>query len=85
MDKKNRRNQRLSVGMTSNYYRGSLREIWLGKRQAGLIVHSDRASQYCGHDFQNALKGYEMKAARVTVGIRAYREPMWPPEGGTPA
>lgn len=28
--------------------------------EPGLIVHSDRGSQYCGHDFQNALKGYKM-------------------------
>lgn len=49
------------------------------KPQPGLIVHSDRRSQYCGHDFQNALKSYGMKASmsrRATVGItplpRAY-------------
>jgi putative transposase len=25
---------------------------------AGLIFHSDRGSQYCSHEFQDALKGW---------------------------
>ena len=38
------------------------------KPEAGLIVHSDRGSQYCGHDFQNALKGYQMKSSMSRRG-----------------
>lgn len=38
------------------------------KPEAGLIVHSDRGSQYCGHDFQNALKGYGMKSSMSRKG-----------------
>lgn len=29
----------------------------------GLIVHSDRGSQYCGHEFQSALKEYGMQSS----------------------
>lgn len=36
--------------------------------EPGLIVHSDRGSQYCGHDFQNALKGYEMHSSMSRKG-----------------
>jgi putative transposase len=31
------------------------------KPSPGLIVHSDRGSQYCGHEFQSALKEYGRK------------------------
>jgi transposase InsO family protein len=30
---------------------------------AGLIFHSDRGSQYCSHEFQNALKGWGMRSS----------------------
>ena len=37
----------------------ALRMAWFRRRPApGLVFHSDRGSQYCGHEFQNALKGY---------------------------
>jgi putative transposase len=36
--------------------------------EAGLIVHSDRGSQYCGHDFQSALKGYKMLSSMSRKG-----------------
>ena len=38
------------------------------KPEPGLIVHSDRGSQYCGHDFQNALKGYKMLSSMSRKG-----------------
>ena len=38
------------------------------KPEAGLIVHSDRGSQYCGHEFQNALKGYKMLSSMSRKG-----------------
>jgi len=33
-----------------------------------VIVHSDRGSQYCGHEFQDALKDYEMKSSMSRKG-----------------
>jgi putative transposase len=38
------------------------------KPEPGLIVHSDRGSQYCGHDFQNVLKDYEMHSSMSRKG-----------------
>ena len=35
---------------------------------AGLIFHSDRGSQYCSHEFQNALVGYEMQSSMSRKG-----------------
>jgi transposase InsO family protein len=37
---------------------------------ASLVVHSDRGSQYCGHLFQSALKGYGMKSSMSRKGDR---------------
>jgi putative transposase len=34
----------------------------------GLIVHSDRGSQYCGHEFQSALKDYGMQSSMSRKG-----------------
>ncbi len=37
----------------------ALRMAWFRRcPEPGLIFHSDRGSQYCSHDFQDALKGY---------------------------
>jgi putative transposase len=47
----------------------ALRMAWFRRRPApGLIFHSDRGSQYCSHEFQNALKGYEMKSSMSRKG-----------------
>ena len=47
----------------------ALRMAWFRRRPApGLVFHSDRGSQYCGHEFQNALKGYEMKSSMSRKG-----------------
>ena len=35
---------------------------------AGLIFHSDRGSQYCSHEFQNALKGWGMRSSMSRKG-----------------
>jgi transposase InsO family protein len=35
---------------------------------AGLIFHSDRGSQYCSHEFQNTLKGWEMRSSMSRKG-----------------
>ena len=47
----------------------ALRMAWFRRQpQPGLIFHSDRGSQYCGNDFQDALKGYGMKSSMSRKG-----------------
>jgi transposase InsO family protein len=47
----------------------ALRMAWFRRRpEAGLIVHSDRGSQYCSHDFQDLLKGYGMRSSMSRRG-----------------
>jgi transposase InsO family protein len=47
----------------------ALRMAYFRRRpEPGLIVHSDRGSQYCGHEFQNALKGYAMLSSMSRKG-----------------
>jgi transposase InsO family protein len=42
----------------------ALRMAWFRRRPAkGLVVHSDRGSQYCSALFQNALKAYGMRSS----------------------
>jgi putative transposase len=38
------------------------------KPSPGLIVHSDRGSQYCGHEFQGALKAWGMHSSMSRKG-----------------
>jgi len=69
----------------------ALRMAWFRRRpEAGLIVHSDRGSQYCSHDFQDLLKGYGMRSSmsrrgncweradRELVGIAQASTHPWP-------
>ncbi len=47
----------------------ALRMAWFRRQpEPGLIFHSDRGSQYCGKDFQDALKGYGMKSSMSRKG-----------------
>ena len=47
----------------------ALRMAWFRRRPApGLIMHSDRGSQYCGKDFTRALKSYGMKSSMSRKG-----------------
>jgi transposase InsO family protein len=42
----------------------ALRMAWFRRRPApGLILHSDRGSQYCAKEFTGALKAYGMRAS----------------------
>lgn len=54
---------------------------WLRRRPAaGLIFHSDRGSQYCSHDFQDALSGYGMRCSISRKGDcwdNAVSESLW--------
>ena len=47
----------------------ALRMAWFRRRPAaGLIFHSDRGSQYCSHEFQDALRGYGMRTSMSRKG-----------------
>lgn len=55
-----------SIGprMTKKLVTDALRMAWFRRRPAaGLIVHSDRGSQYCSKDFQDALRAYGMRSS----------------------
>ena len=55
--------------MQTNAVTDALRMAWFRRRPApGLIFHSDRGSQYCSHEFQTALAGYEMKSSTSRKG-----------------
>jgi transposase InsO family protein len=42
---------------------------WFRRRPApGLILHSDRGSQYCSREFQAALSGYGMRSSMSRKG-----------------
>ena len=41
---------------------------WRRRPPLGLIFHSDRGSQYCSHEFQAVLAGYEMKSSMSRKG-----------------
>jgi putative transposase len=41
---------------------------WRRQPQPGLIFHSDRGSQYCSHDFQDALKGWGVRSSMSRKG-----------------
>jgi transposase InsO family protein len=48
--------------------------------EPGLIFHSDRGSQYCSHEFQDALKDYEMKSSmsrKANYWDNAPTESLW--------
>jgi putative transposase len=47
----------------------ALRMAWFRRRPApGLIMHSDRGSQYCSKEFTRAIKAYGMKASMSRKG-----------------
>ena len=47
----------MSERMTSTLVCDALRmAMWKRKHPAGVIVHSDRGSQYCSHEYQNLLR-----------------------------
>ncbi len=55
--------------MTQQLVVDALRMAWFRRRPAaGLIVHSDRGSQYCGQLFQSALKAYGMRSSMSRKG-----------------
>ena len=55
--------------MTRELVIAALRMAWFRRRPApGLIIHSDRGSQYCSADFQRALSSYGMLSSMSRKG-----------------
>lgn len=55
--------------MTQQLVVEALRMAWFRRRPpAGLIMHSDRGSHYCGHLFESALKAYGMRSSMSRKG-----------------
>ena len=55
--------------MQSSLVTDALKMAWFRRHPApGLIFHSDRGSQYCGHEFQDTLKGYQMNSSKSRKG-----------------
>jgi putative transposase len=59
----------------------ALRMAWFRRHpERGLIFHSDRGSQYCSHEFQDALAGYGMRSSMSRKGDcwdNAVTESLW--------
>ena len=55
--------------MQASLVTDALRMAWFRRQPApGLVFHSDRGSQYCGNEFQGALKSYGMKSSMSRKG-----------------
>ena len=55
--------------MQASMVADALRMAWFRRQPApGLIMHSDRGSQYCGKEFTGALKAYRMRASMSRKG-----------------
>jgi putative transposase len=55
--------------MQSSLVTDALKMAWFRRHPVpGLIFHSDRGSQYCGHEFQDTLKGYKMNSSMSRKG-----------------
>ena len=67
--------------MRTELVRDALRMAWFRRRpEPGLIFHSDRGSQYCGHEFQSALRAYGMRSSMSRKGNcwdNAVTESLW--------
>ena len=55
--------------MQSSLVTDALKMAWFRRHPApGLIFHSDRGSQYCGHEFRETLAGYKMRSSMSRKG-----------------
>lgn len=67
--------------MTRQLVIDALRMAWFRRQpEKGLIVHSDRGSQYCSHEFQTALKAYGMQSSmsrKANCWDNAPTESLW--------
>ncbi|MBB2926673.1 transposase InsO family protein [Paraburkholderia silvatlantica] len=71
----------LKPHMRTELVSDALRMAWFRRRpEAGLIVHSDRGSQYCSAEFQDLLKSYGMRSSmsrRANCWDNAPTESLW--------
>ncbi|MBR3258166.1 MAG: IS3 family transposase [Eggerthellaceae bacterium] len=59
----------LQPHMQASLVQDALAMAWWRRRPPpGLIFHSDRGSQYCSHEFQDALKGWGMRSSMSRKG-----------------
>lgn len=59
----------LQPHMQTDLVKDALAMAWLRRRPApGLIFHSDRGSQYCSHEFQATLRGWEIRSSMSRKG-----------------
>jgi transposase InsO family protein len=59
----------MQAHMHTSLVNDALTMAWFRRRpEAGLIFHSDRGSQYCSHEFQDALRGWEMRSSMSRKG-----------------
>ena len=55
--------------MQASLVKDALAMAWWRRRPPpGLIFHSDRGSQYCSHEFQDALKDWGMRSSMSRKG-----------------
>ena len=71
----------LKPHMRTELVSDALRMAWFRRRpEAGLIVHSDRGSQYCSAEFQALLKSYGMQSSmsrKANCWDNAPTESLW--------
>lgn len=59
----------MQAHMQTSLVKDALTMAWFRRRpNAGLIFHSDRGSQYCSHEFQNALRIWQMRSSMSRKG-----------------
>lgn len=59
----------MQAHMQSSLVTDALKMSWFRRHPApGLIFHSDRGSQYCGHEFQSTLTDYKMRSSMSRKG-----------------
>lgn len=59
----------MKPNMQADLVKDALAMAWFRRRPApGLIFHSDRGSQYCSHEFQNALGQWEIRSSMSRKG-----------------
>jgi transposase InsO family protein len=59
----------MQAHMQTSLVKDALTMAWFRRRpEAGLIFHSDRGSQYCSHEFQDALRGWEVRSSMSRKG-----------------
>jgi putative transposase len=59
----------MKAHMQTSLVKDALRmACWRRRPAAGLIFHSDRGSQYCSHEFQQALRSWGMRASMSRKG-----------------